>query len=803
MGNKYLNCPVRGELKYLEKSKDGFTFTEEYRRIECVKFLLKKGYPKENFDFETNVLKYGNKGRNTLRADIIAYDKPKLKVAKNKVEHITLICEIKRDKEDLSSAIEHQLKPALNHTPNSKYGIYWDNENRLLFRKTGFTEHNITKLPLFTSEWEDKEISFDVLEPINDSKALLKLLEQKIHNVGGTNKDFRYKEIFKIILAKYYDEMKNKNNKFMEFQVFSKEKNNKKELLKRFNKLYQNAKDYYSSNSPISLEDNLKLNEKILSEMIKVLEGFSFNLTSQLLLQDFFMYFAPTFLKKDLDQYYTPQEIVNFMSSIININNVDCAIDCSGGSADFLTGIMKKGMSKGLDNIKENIHYWDISQDAGNVASLNMILNGDGRTNIDVIDSIESYDKKNNFFQIAITNPPFGQETIWEKDLSVMDNYVLGHKFIINKEDNKMIKSDELIRQQLGILFIERNINLLKKGGILEIILPNGYLTNRSQKYIRKYLLDNFKIIGLVTLPEDVFKKSDASGVPVILIVKKEKINTNYKIFTAVVKNIGFKHTSNKQPPIYLRDKKTGKYLLDKDNNEIPKNDLLLFENQFKKFAFDNNINGFEQEDINEIDYSFTTKNTISADKDLIFCAQRSDNSYLDILKKIKEEEHTTLTKLNAEVQNTVSFNKRTDKEYIYLDTRQLFTGQYKRENKLMGWELPGRAKQSLKKNDILIAKVRGCFDKFCIILEDNDSLIGSNAFWRIRIEDEKERLNLYHFLHTSDYKKQMEALATGTILLDVKEEDLIEKLLIPKNDIDKNYEKMKGFLKVQEDLIK
>ena len=48
-----------------------------------------------------------------------------------------------------------------------------------------------------------------------------------------------------------------------------------------------------------------------------------------------------------------------------------------------------------------------------------------------------------------------------------------------------------------------------------------------------------------------------------------------------------------------------------------------------------------------------------------------------------------------------------------------------------------------------------------------------------------------------------MEALATGTILLDVKEEDLIEKLLIPKNDIDKNYEKMKGFLKVQEDLIK
>lgn len=85
-----------------------------------------------------------------------------------------------------------------------------------------------------------------------------------------------------------------------------------------------------------------------------------------------------------------------------------------------------------------------------------------------------------------------------------------------------------------------------------------------------------------------------------------------------------------------------------------------------------------------------------------------------------------------------------------------------------------------------------------------NKKLVSGNFINIIKkLEDEKERLNFYHFLHTPNYKRQMEALATGTILLDVKEEDLIEKMLIPKNEIDKNYEKMKGFLKVQEDLIK
>ena len=53
----------------------------------------------------------------------------------------------------------------------------------------------------------------------------------------------------------------------------------------------------------------------------------------------------------------------------------------------------------------------------------------------------------------------------------------------------------------------------------------------------------------------------------------------------------------------------------------------------------------------------------------------------------------------------------------------------YKKDNILMGWQLLNRAKIGFKKYDILIAKINGCFNKFCIILENNKYLVATNGF--------------------------------------------------------------------------
>lgn len=50
------------------------------------------------------------------------------------------------------------------------------------------------------------------------------------------------------------------------------------------------------------------------------------------------------------------------------------------------------------------------------------------------------------------------------------------------------------------------------------------------------------------------------------------------------------------------------------------------------------------------------------------------------------------------------------------------------------------KAKIKLKKYDILISKIRGCLNKFCIILEDNKYFVATNGFYRIRIKNELDR---------------------------------------------------------------
>ena len=71
---------------------------------------------------------------------------------------------------------------------------------------------------------------------------------------------------------------------------------------------------------------------------------------------------------------------------------------------------------------------------------------------------------------------------------------------------------------------------------------------------------------------------------------------------------------------------------------------------------------------------------------------------------------------VSLKMKNEMSFKKEMSKKYIYLETKDLFNGMYKKDNILMGWELLNRAKIGLKKYDILISKLRGCFNKFCII---------------------------------------------------------------------------------------
>lgn len=59
MPGAFLHCPIRGTLNVPERAADGLTYTEEKRRIDCIQFLLAKGYPPAHFKIETSLLRFG------------------------------------------------------------------------------------------------------------------------------------------------------------------------------------------------------------------------------------------------------------------------------------------------------------------------------------------------------------------------------------------------------------------------------------------------------------------------------------------------------------------------------------------------------------------------------------------------------------------------------------------------------------------------------------------------------------------------------------------------------------------------
>lgn len=89
------------------------------------------------------------------------------------------------------------------------------------------------------------------------------------------------------------------------------------------------------------------------------------------------------------------------------------------------------------------------------------------------------------------------------------------------------------------------------------------------------------------------------------------------------------------------------------------------------------------------------------------------------------------------------------------------------------------------------------------MILNDNyEDIVVTNGCYRIRIEDENVRLSFYKFLFSKEYKLQMESLTTGSIMLDIKKDDIQNNLYFPMLD-NNELKTMKEFIKQQEFFVK
>ena len=174
-------------------------------------------------------------------------------------------------------------------------------------------------------------------------------------------------------------------------------------------------------------------------------------------------------------------------------------------------------------------------------AKMNMIMHGDGHTGVHHHDGLLNVNGIfENRFDIILTNPPFGARVeeslrITEQDrytdLEMINKYTneYGEDYTqALKQVNDNIGKPVLSLFEVGkmsslteVLFLERCLNLLKPGGRMGIVLPEGIMNNSALQKIRGYIEGRAKIINITSIPQDVFIASGATIKPSILFLQK------------------------------------------------------------------------------------------------------------------------------------------------------------------------------------------------------------------------------------------------------------------------------------------
>ncbi len=780
-----LQCPIRGVLKTSKKSKDGLTPTEEYFRVEAIKHLIKIGYPKENFKIEPIVKKFGSEGKNSFRSDFAILNIPSSSISTSNpdelLEHTILLCEVKRDNKKADYVKKTQVSPMLDFAKLEKcIGLYWDNvEQRVFWQETEngkriIKEGPLSFLPLYGSDIKTKPLTFNDTTPSDSLVEMFGRIEDVLHQ-ASIDPQKRFEIILQLLLAKIFDEhyYEKQPEKPLGIQDFYSLEVNSNIAKQRFESILKKALSYYERYLPNRVPGKISIDSDTLIEVLRIIAPVRIIHSKRHVIQTFYMKFAKELYKWDMAQYFTPPPVTDFIVELLNPQFGEHVCDPACGSADFLVAAFHIGREFDT-NYSDCVWGVDKSANAVQIAILNMLLNGDGKANIRKSDSLKESFRKRNKYQILICNPPFGTKIV-EKRKTVLEKYDLGHVW---EKDDKYSKTKRLLdSQETGILFFEICVKECEPGGRIGIILPNGYLGNRSHKYrvFREYLFRYTKLVSICSFPRFTFKYSGADvSASLVVVEKREKAVENfskddYFFSVEMIENVGWEAGTKKASPIYKRNPEDGSYILDFDGK-------LIIDSDFSKII--NRIRGsmaegcFEWVGKNQLEkeegWSLHISNIIN-DYDLTMDPKRYCEKITLLKEDLKKNDYVTLGEIVDFIPERQSYNgeeirKKTSKKYRYTQILDMGYGDY-HSNELYGWELPSRAKHFAETGDIYFGSVWGSVTKWCYIGEEHGNLVVTNGCHRCRIKKgKKDRLlDLLTYINTEGWSVQLRSLARGS----------------------------------------
>ena len=572
------------------------------------------GFPMEDMQRDFSFKFEDEEGKKkTGKVTLAIFENGKEHVVENMIRAIVIAKDAKVKDTDKNGGVMATLSDILTYT-DCDFGC-WTNGEDLKFIAEMEDEWgqvdicDYTDFPSFGQSLEDLIQQGDKAAPRKPANESLVKTFKRCHDYIYGNEGMKktaFWELLNLIFCKLYDEKR----RFTEakrgvsyrrkFWVGAMEQNTeegKAAVAKRIKNLFAELKEDGSFNDVFDGNEQINLSDAGLAKVAAELSKYSFLDATVDVKGTAYETIVSNTLKQEAGQFFTPRNIIKCMVEMLDPDENTRVLDPACGSGGFLVMVLDhvrhkivKRLYPELDDLhleaklntpevndltreyaEKMIFGFDFDPDLKKAARMNMVMAGDGHSNIFNINSLDyphgdkpdvskiapavmhsiqnSADKNFSFataddnaqgkFDMIFTNPPFGAKV--EVDPAIIER--AGYELQSNAPE---------------VLFIEQCYRFLKPGGKMSIVLPDGILGNPNMEQTRIWILRHFKLLASVDLPVETFLPQVGVQASLLFLQKKTSAEAlvpieeeDYDVFMAIVEKVG---KDRRGVPIYEKD---------------------------------------------------------------------------------------------------------------------------------------------------------------------------------------------------------------------------------------------------------
>jgi type I restriction enzyme M protein len=547
----YVTCLIRDKEVQLKSE-------ERTRQLWLARLIDKLGYARSRIAIEYPIT-FGRDS--SKRADIVVFDADRPTVPYIIVE--VKQAKYKDGKEQLRS-YAHATGAPLAVWSDGILAEVWHRKNPNYFMPI----HELPRADQTIEQVVDQPWSIQSLIDLEEervkegkfARSLRDLIEDMEDEVLANAGVDVFEEVFKLIFTKLYDEMtSHRHGSYLRFR----NQNTAAQLKVSIQNLFDDAKKKWPG---VFLDDErIRLSPDHLQVCVGSLEEWKLFNSNLDVIDDAFEYLVSKSSKGEKGQYFTPRWVIDMCVKMMNPKEGETVIDTACGSAGFTVHsmfhvwrqimramgreeshlfTMEAKPNRCIDYVRDNVFAIDFDEKSVRVSRCLNLIAGDGETNVLHLNTLDwtKWDetaKQNEWldtygdgwrrlrklrvkekgeaadspsyrsfgFDVLMANPPFAGD-IRQSDM--LAPYDLAAK--ANGKRETAVARD--------LLFVERNLDFLRPGGRMAVVLPQGRFNNSSDKRMREFIMERCRILAVVGLHPNTFKPHTGTKTSVLLVQK-------------------------------------------------------------------------------------------------------------------------------------------------------------------------------------------------------------------------------------------------------------------------------------------